>query len=76
MKRLIIIGLIFLFCLGVCVAADASDRWQDHDSLYASWEHMKFSLWGYKDAKMIDVYRSKWGGWWGAPVYVERVKCK
>ena len=48
MKILIILFMIIAVCAGCGSLAKESEFWQ-HDSHFKNWEHMKFSLWGYKN---------------------------
>ncbi|MDD5234544.1 MAG: hypothetical protein PHG91_14220 [Syntrophales bacterium] len=36
-----------------------------HDSMYADWDHLVFSWFGYKNPQPIDVMRSRLFNWWG-----------
>lgn len=49
----------------------AEQRWNDfwsHDSMYASWSHVWFSVWGYKSFEAATAVESKAGGWWGEEI--------
>ncbi len=43
-------------------------EWIDHDSQYASWDHMRFSLWDYKNPDFHYYQTSVEKEWWGTPV--------
>ncbi len=49
-------------------AARMADRWQDHDSLYANWNHLWFSWFGHKEPTQTDLIKSMADGWWGEEV--------
>jgi hypothetical protein len=51
--------------------AMADDGWIDHDSLYANWDHLWFSWFGYRNPTSADLVRSKSEGWWGQEVRVK-----
>jgi hypothetical protein len=67
MKRLCLIVLILLT---TGCASMADDAWWQHRTHYASWEHQRFSMYGYKNPTMQDVEFSKAEGWWGTMVSV------
>lgn len=46
-----------------------------HETYYASGQHMKFSIWGYRNPSSEDAMKeSDEGGWWGTPVPYEPAK--
>ena len=69
MKKLFIL-LIILIVSGCCHLADQSEFWK-HKSIYASWDHMGFSVFGYQNPSVEDVKETKQDGWWGIPVEVK-----
>jgi len=69
MKKLFIV-LIILTVSGCCTMADKSEFWK-HKSVYASGDHMMFSLFGYQNPTIQDVKETKEQGWWGKPVPVK-----
>ena len=67
--------LVVLLALTACVAgcggsASKSGVWQ-HDTLYKSVDHMRFSWGGYKDATFEEQKQSVDEGWWGKEVSPE-----
>lgn len=68
MKKILICMVVLL--LAGCAAMQESG-WYDHGVHYASWEHMTFSLYGYKNPTMDDVALSIKEQWWGTMVEVE-----
>ena len=68
MKRLLIIGLILLFSGCATFKEIKESEWAKHDSQYASFEHMKFSLWGYKNPTWQILRTSGREQWWGEAI--------
>ena len=66
MKKLFLLALIGLFLSGCGAAAERSEFWK-HDSLYKNWDHMKYSLWGYKNPTSETEKKSGEQEWWGLP---------
>jgi len=67
--------LLFVLTLSVCAAgcggpASQSGVWE-HDTLYRSVDHMRFSWGGYKDPGVQEEKKSSEQGWWGKPVPTE-----
>ena len=73
MKKLFIL-LIILIVSGCGHLAEQSEFW-NHKSIYASWRHVGFSFFGYRNPSVEDAEATKQEGWWGIPVEV-RVKSK
>lgn len=68
---LLLLGVIFY--LSGCAP---TGEWTKHDSLYKSFDHAKFSIYGYKDMTRYYVYESQARGWWGDPVLIDKKKVK
>jgi uncharacterized protein YceK len=66
MKRLLIL-MVGIIVLSGC-ASTLKSEFQGRKSHYASWSHMKFSLWGYKNPSEETMKKSSEEGWWGIPV--------
>jgi hypothetical protein len=66
MKRSILVVLALLFLFG-CAGAKKSEFMQ-HDSQFKNWDHMKFSLWGYRNPTEEEAKKSQEQGWWGTEV--------
>ena len=66
MKKLCLLAFIGLFLSGCGAAAQESEFWK-HDSLYKNWDHMKYSLGGYKTPTPDTLKKSQEQGWWGIP---------
>jgi uncharacterized protein YceK len=71
MKRWLVVIMVVLFLAG-CGTAARESGYYEHNTHFKSWEHMKFSLWGYKDVKPVEVKMSKEGAWWGIQVDAPR----
>jgi uncharacterized protein YceK len=63
MKRVFVVLLVVFFFSG-CAAVRESGFY-DHSAQYKSWDHMKFSLWGFEKMSPADVKKSQEEGWWG-----------
>jgi uncharacterized protein YceK len=66
MKRILLVLLVSLFLSG-CAAMKESG-WYEHPTQYKSWNHAKFSLWGYKHPDAKDARLSNREHWWGIPI--------
>ena len=69
MKRLFVF-LIILIVSGCGHLAEQSEFWK-HKSIYASWGHMEFSIFGHRNPCVEDVKKTNQQGWWGIPVEVK-----
>ena len=67
MKKLFLLALIALFLSGCGATGRKSEFWQ-HDSWYATWDHLKYSWGGYKNPTADTAKKSKEQGWWGIDV--------
>lgn len=67
MKRLFVVMMTALFLSG-CGAAARESGYYEHNTLYKSWEHLKFSMCGYKNVDQKEAMLSKEQGWWGLTV--------
>jgi hypothetical protein len=79
MKRLLLVVMMVLFIAGWSTAALAGwgtaareSEFFEHPTHYQSWDHMKFSLWGYKNMDQKDIEKSRTEGWWGKIVEVPK----
>ena len=66
MKKLFLVVFIGLFLSGCGSAAQRSEFWK-HDTMYRNWDHMKYSLWGYKTPTQDTANKSEEQEWWGIP---------
>jgi hypothetical protein len=67
MKRVFVLLLVVFFFSG-CGAAARESGFYEHSTMYKSWDHMKFSLGGYKKVSPDEAQKSKEEGWWGVNV--------
>ena len=67
MKKLGLILLFAFFLAGCGTAAKESEFWK-HSSMYEGWDHMRFSIWGYKNPTDKTLKESSSQDWWGIPV--------
>jgi len=67
MKRLLVVMMAVLFLAG-CGAAARESGFYEHNTMYQSWDHMKFSIAGYKQVSPVEVKESTEKNWWGLTV--------
>ena len=67
MKKLFVVLMLGLFLYGCGATAQQSEYWK-HDSQFKNWDHLKFSLWGYKHPTAETLKKSQEQGWWGTDV--------
>ena len=67
MKRLFGILLLSSLLFGCGTAATQSELWQ-HDTQFKNWDHMKFSMWQYKNPTADTYKKSAEQSWWGIEV--------
>ena len=67
MKKIILLAVVLGFLAG-CGQSAVQSEYYDHNTMYRSWDHMKFSLFGYKHPTEEDVQKAKEQGWWGIDV--------
>ena len=67
MKKLLVVIMLGLFLYGCGATAQQSEYWT-HDSHFKNWDHLKFSLWGYKNPTADTQKNSQEQGWWGTEV--------
>jgi hypothetical protein len=67
MKRLFVVLLGVMFLSG-CGTAARESGFYDHNTMYRNWDHMKFSIWGYKQVDQKEAQQSKEENWWGTTV--------
>jgi hypothetical protein len=67
MKKFLAITLMGLFLGGCGTAAQRSEFWK-HDTVYKSWDHLKYSWGGYKNPTEETLNKSQEQGWWGIPI--------
>jgi len=66
MKKWFAVALVVFFLSGC--AAERESGFYDHSSMYKDWDHMKFSIWGYKNVDQKEAKESKDQDWWGKTV--------
>ncbi|NNG02336.1 MAG: membrane lipoprotein lipid attachment site-containing protein [Desulfobacteraceae bacterium] len=66
MKKIIFLAVIIIFLAG-CSSMSQSG-YAEHDTHYKNWDHMKFSLWGYRNPAPEDLTKAEEQGWWGLDV--------
>ena len=67
MKKLFIVLLGIMFLSG-CGAAARESGYYEHNTLYKSWEHLKFSIFGYTQVDKKEAQLSNEQNWWGETV--------
>jgi len=69
MKKIIItIAMLSIFSLYGCGTAAKQSEFWEHSTMYKNCDHMKFSIWGYKNPTDETFKRSHEQGWWGIPI--------
>jgi major membrane immunogen (membrane-anchored lipoprotein) len=64
MKKMMVLMVLALLLAGCGKSAMRSEFYQ-HDSIYKSWDHMRFSWFGYRNPTDEDMQKSIDQGWWG-----------
>jgi len=67
MKKWLVMAMAVLFLSG-CGAAARESGFYEHNTMYRSWDHLKFSICGYKQVDQKEVMQSRSQDWWGIPV--------
>jgi hypothetical protein len=67
MKRLIAVMMMAIFLSG-CGAAARESGFYDHDTMYKNWDHLKFSICGYKNPDSKAIEESRVEEWWGKTI--------
>ena len=60
-------AFVLLMVSGLMVSG-CGGEWLKHDTAYKSWDHMKFSWFGYQNPTDEDMQKSMEQGWWGFEV--------
>lgn len=66
MKKSMLLLIMVLF-LASCGSVSKSEFLQ-HDTMYKNWDHMKFSMFGYRNPTSEDVDKAQAQDWWGIDV--------
>lgn len=67
MKRFIAVMMTVLFLSG-CGAAARESGFYEHSTMYRNYDHLKFSMCGYKKVDPQEVRQSKEQDWWGITI--------
>ena len=67
MKRFLVVMMAVLFLAG-CGAAARESGFYEHSTMYRDWDHMKFSISGYKVVSPAEAKESNEENWWGITV--------
>jgi hypothetical protein len=67
MKKLLLVGLLLVFLVG-CGHMAKESEFYEHDAVYKNWDHLKFSMWGYKSPTAANAESSAQQGWWGVQI--------
>jgi hypothetical protein len=67
MKKAFAVMMMVLFLAG-CGAAARESGFYEHNTMYRDWDHLKFSISGYKTVEPEELKMSKANDWWGKTV--------
>jgi hypothetical protein len=67
MKRAFVLLMVVVLFSG-CGAAVRESGFYDHSTMYKNWDHMKFSIAGYKEVSPDEAKKSQVEEWWGIAV--------
>ena len=67
MKRWIVLMMATLFLAG-CGAAARESGFYQHDTMYKSGDHLRFSMYGYREVSPNEAQKSNDQKWWGIDV--------
>jgi len=67
MKRIFYVFLTVMFLSG-CGAAARESGFYEHDTMYKNWDHLKFSICGFKQVDQKSAQLSQKQDWWGIPI--------
>jgi hypothetical protein len=71
MKRAFAVLMMVLFLAG-CGAAARESGFYEHNTMYRDWDHLKFSMWGYKSVEPKEIQASKTQEWWGKTIEITK----
>ncbi|MBE0556202.1 MAG: hypothetical protein IH628_03130 [Proteobacteria bacterium] len=71
MKRAFAVMIMVLFLAG-CGAAARESGYYEHDTMYRDFDHLAFSMWGYKSVEQKEIQASKDQNWWGKTIWGSR----
>lgn len=72
MKKMLALLIVSALASGCGTAAVKSELWE-HDSIYKSWDHLKFSVSGRREMTEEEARKAIQEAWWGEETSV-RVK--
>jgi hypothetical protein len=68
MKKLLCLMAFIALLLGGCGTAEERAEFWKHDTMYKSWDHLKFSWYGYEKPTAETGQKSQDQGWWGKTI--------
>jgi hypothetical protein len=71
MKRLLVV-LLGVFFLAGCGAAARESGFYENNTMYKSYSHLKFSVYGHKQVDPKEVELTKKQNWWGVTIWGSR----
>ncbi|TRZ85165.1 hypothetical protein D4R89_12750 [bacterium] len=66
-RWLALLGMVLV--LAGCGAAARESGFYEHNTMYRNFDHLKFSIYDYKQVDEKEARLSKEQDWWGIPVY-------
>lgn len=67
MKKMLLVVLTLVFLAG-CGHLAKESEFYEHRAMYKNWDHLKFSLTGYKNPTAQDAQMSSEQNWWGIDI--------
>lgn len=65
-KKILVLAALCLFLAGCGTAAERSEFWK-HPTMYASWDHLRYSWGGHTACEEEDLRMTHEQNWWGIP---------
>jgi len=71
MKKIVLIFILGLL-LSACGTLAKESKFFEHDTMYKSWNHLKFSIYGFEHPSTESLKKTQEQGWWGIEVPVKQ----
>ncbi|HUV50032.1 MAG TPA: hypothetical protein VMW78_03295 [Anaerolineae bacterium] len=67
MKKFALIVILSLF-VSACGTLAKESEFFEHDTMYKNWDHLKFSIYGFKCPSVESSKKTDEQGWWGKEI--------